>query len=46
MVRACQQFLFDTLTMIFRREVGIAKNKESPDVLKVYDIGFVEYFPT
>lgn len=26
--------------------MGIAKNKESPDVLKMYDIGFAEYFST
>jgi len=32
--------------MIFRREVGIAKNKVSPDVLKMYDVGFAEYFST
>lgn len=32
--------------MMFRRELGIAKNKESPDVLTMYNVEFEEYFST
>lgn len=45
-LRACQKFLLHTLIMMFRRELGIAKNKESPDVLTMYNVEFEEYFST